>query len=107
MDINELSRCDKHGIYWMAQGGDPTCPMCKLEKKQASADEMAEVIETQNGVIEDLQNELNDLHARIDDAQAAAKPANPEKHKSHKAKTVDEVMDKKLEKHTKKALGEK
>lgn len=111
MSLNELIACPKCGIYWMPPGGASGCPMCALKREMNAVDpdavteidELKAKLEAQEVKSEkreataiDLKNQLDDLNARIDKAQK----------KSKKSKTVDEVMDKKLEKATEKALKE-
>lgn len=122
MDINELSRCEKCGIWWMPRGGDPDCPLCeaKAQLEKCNPEATDELLEN----MKELQDEANTWKEKLehvtkeakkwkgkfeklnDSIDAAQGQAKPKKAKKKATKTVDDVMEKKLEKHTKKALKE-
>ena len=86
----------------LSQGDASVKDLLDMDKAHLMIEELRQKIEKQKNkskkrekVIIDLKNQLKTLNDGIDEAQSSVK----------EAKTVDSVMEKKLEKHTKKALG--
>ena len=57
--IDQLSKCDECGIWWMPSGGDPGCPMCKMKESVEAGLDQGELVESLEASVKDLQEKMD------------------------------------------------